>query len=108
MAKHHTPKAKHNKVKKHDSEKEKIDKTENETEFPEEVEKKFKLMLRVLSWVVGTAFVLIVLLPEFNSPLLDKITRVIYLIGISCLLLFVIIEFFADSAKNLLRRILHV
>ncbi len=108
MAKQHTKKAKHNKVKRDEAKKEKIDLAENETEFPEEVEKKFKLLLRVLSWVVGTAFVLIVLLPEFNSPVLDKITRVIYLVGISCLLLFVIIEFFADSAKKLLSRILHV
>ena len=80
---------------------------QEEVQYPEKVEKIFKLILRILSWTVGTAFVLIVILPEFNSPTLDKITRVIYLIGISCLLIFVIIEFFAASVKNLLSRIVH-
>ncbi len=80
---------------------------QEEVQYPEKVEKLFKLILRILSWTVGTAFVLIVILPEFNSPTLDKITRVIYLIGISCLLIFVIIEFFAASVKNLLSRIVH-
>ncbi len=101
MAKHketvkknaHTPKKKH---------------PDEEPEYPEKVEKLFKLILRVLSWTVGIAFVLIIILPEFNSPVLDKITRVIYLIGISSLLIFIVIEFFASNVKNLINRFVHV
>ncbi len=88
----------------HDSKK----RQDEEIQFPETVEKTFKRILRILSWTVGTAFVLIVLLPEFNSPTLDKITRVIYLIGITSLLVFVIIEFFAASVKKIISRIVHV
>lgn len=79
-----------------------------EPEYPEQVEKTFKLILRILSWTVGVAFVLIVILPEFNKPVLDQITRYIYLIGITSLLVFIVIEFFAQSIKNLISRLLHV
>lgn len=76
-------------------------------EYPEQVEKIYKLTLRVLSWVVGVAFVLIIVLPEFNSSLLDKITRIIYLLGISSLIIFMIIEFFSNSLKKFISRIVH-
>ena len=87
-------------------EKSKREQTE-EPQFPEKVEKIFKYILKSLSWTVGIAFVLVILLPEFNSPLLDKITRVFYLTGISCLLLFLIIEFFAFDIKNLINRLIN-
>lgn len=77
-----------------------------EPQFPEKVEKIFKYILKSLSWTVGIAFVMVILLPEFNSPFLDKVTRVFYLTGISCLLLFLIIEFFAIDIKNILNRLI--
>ncbi|RLD15801.1 hypothetical protein DRI50_03420 [candidate division KSB1 bacterium] len=80
---------------------------EDENQYPEKVEKLYKRIMRILSWTVGVAFVLIIVLPEFNSSVLDQITRVIYLIGISSLLVFIIIEFFSSNMKNLLRRIIH-
>ncbi len=101
MAKHHkhaeSKKSKQN-DKKH---------AQEEPEYPEKVEKTFKLILRILSWTVGVAFVLIVILPEFNKPVLDQITRYIYLVGIISLLVFIVIEFFAQNIKNLIGRLLH-
>ncbi len=78
-----------------------------EPQFPQKVEKIFKYILKTLSWTVGIAFVLVIILPEFNSPVLDKITRVLYLTGISCLLIFLIIEFFAVDIKGLINRLLY-
>ncbi len=75
--------------------------------FPEKVEKIFKYILRTLSWIVGIAFVLVIILPEFNSPFLDRITRVLYLTGISCLLVFLVIEFFAENIKSMINRLIH-
>ncbi len=78
-----------------------------EVQFPEKVEKIFKYVLRSLSWIVGIAFFMVLLLPEFNSAILDKITRVLYIMGISSLILFLVIEFFAPNIKSLINRIIH-
>lgn len=78
-----------------------------EPQFPEKVERIFKYILKSLSWTVGIAFVMVILLPEFNSPFLDKVTRIFYLTGISCLLLFLVIEFFAFDIKNLINRLIN-
>ncbi len=78
-----------------------------ELQFPDLVEKIFKYILKSLSWTVGIAFVMVILLPEFNSPTLDQITRVFYLLGISCLIVFLIIEFFADDIKRLINRMIN-
>ncbi|MCD6375687.1 MAG: hypothetical protein J7L94_09185 [Caldisericaceae bacterium] len=77
-----------------------------EAQFPEKVEKLYKYILKSLSWTVGIAFVMVILLPEFNSPFLDNVTRIFYLTGISCLLLFLVIEFFAIEIKKLINRLI--
>ncbi|MBD3223958.1 MAG: hypothetical protein GF313_04475 [Caldithrix sp.] len=63
----------------------------------------YKKMLKTMSWTVGIAFVLVILLPEFNKDILDSITRYIFLVGIVTLLVFIIIEFIGDSIKKLIR-----
>ncbi len=77
------------------------------TEHSDKVEYAFKIMLRVMSWGVGIAFGAILILPEFNSPLLDKITKVLFYIGFVDLLLFLIIEFVGDQVKTFMGRFIH-
>ena len=88
-------------------EKKKLKQEEQEKTYSPIVEKKFKLLLKIMSWVVGIAFAAVLILPEFNSPLLDKITKVLFLIGFSDLILFLIIEFLSDNVKDLLEKVVH-
>jgi len=62
-------------------EKKKI-KAQNEQEFRPEVEHAFKQIKRVMSWIVGIAFASVLILPQFNDPVLDKITKVLFLRGV--------------------------
>jgi len=78
-----------------------------EMEFSDDVNRVFKIIVRTMSWIVGIVFLLIIILPQFNSPSLDKFTQIIFYIGMIDLIIVIIIEFSADSIKNLLNRILH-
>lgn len=80
--------------------------TENE-EYSPRVEKTFKITVRLMSWFLGLVFILVLVLPEFNSPVLDKITRWIFIMAIIDLLVVLLIEFFADHVKTFLTRILN-
>lgn len=73
-----------------------------EVEFSPRVEKIYKRILRIMSWIVGIAFVVVLILPEFNSLLLDRITKFIFLIGLSTLLVFIIIEFIKNPIKTVI------
>jgi cell division protein FtsW (lipid II flippase) len=79
---------------------------QEEKQHSEKIEKVFKRLLRSMSWIVGICFVLIIILPQFNSNTLDKVTQILYYIGIIHLLLFTIIELIADNFKSLLSMIL--
>ncbi len=68
-------------------------------------ERLFKRILKTMSWIVGVAFVLIIILPQFNSKALDSLTQVLYYIGIINLLLFTLIEMVADSVKKMLQKL---
>ncbi len=80
---------------------------EEERNYPESVEKQYKIILRIMSWLVGIAIAAILILPEFNSPVLDKITKVIFIIGFVDLLFFLIIEFISDYIKKILLHFSH-
>jgi len=69
-----------------------------------EIENKFKLLLKIMSWVVGVCFVLIILLPLINSNFIDILVKVLYFIGLINLLLFAILEFFGHNIKVLLSK----
>jgi len=80
--------------------------TGSEMEFSPKVENVFKLILRIMSWIVGIVFVLIILLPELNSPFWDNVTRILFYIGLIDFIVFIIIEFVADSVKKFLSGII--
>ncbi|MGD9897889.1 MAG: hypothetical protein AB7T22_02065 [Calditrichaceae bacterium] len=70
-----------------------------------EVEKLYKNIIRIMSWIVGFCFIMIIILPEFNSILLDKITKILFYIGIINLLVFTVIEFVSNSFKKTLSKL---
>ncbi len=73
-------------------------KSETEQIAPE-VEELFKRILKIMSWVVGICFTLIITLPNFDFALLDITIKIIFYIGVLTLLLFIVIELFGDSIK---------
>ncbi|HGY56711.1 MAG TPA: hypothetical protein ENK44_13480 [Caldithrix abyssi] len=79
-------------------------KTENEE--IDEVEKIYKLITRIMSWIVGVTAISVVVLPEFNSIVLDKLTQVLYYIFIITLLLFILLEFVGKLVKRLIKSLI--
>lgn len=62
-----------------------------------EIDLKFKILLKVMSWVVGVSFVSIIILPLFDFYLVDVIVKFLYFIGLINLILFAVLEFFAQN-----------
>jgi uncharacterized membrane protein len=75
------------------------------SEFSSESEKKFKNILRIMSWIVGICFLLIIILPNFEFFLLDEIVKIIFYIGVLNLLLFAFMEFFGNGIKKILMKL---
>jgi hypothetical protein len=70
------------------------------SEFPEYIESKFKSILRIMSWIVGVSFILIIILPNFDFVLVDEIVKFIFYLGVFNLLLFAVLEIFANPVKK--------
>jgi hypothetical protein len=77
------------------------DPTKEETPvFPEKVETKFKQILRIMSWIVGICFTLIIILPNFKFFMVDFIVKFVFYLGVLNLFLFAILEMFGTSVKR--------
>ena len=85
--------------------------SENNVELPSEfsdaVEDRFKLILRVMSWIVGVCFVLIIILPNFDYRLIDILVKAIFFLGVFNLILFGFLEMFGISVKKIISKYLH-
>ena len=75
-----------------------------EPQFSDAVENKFKQILRIMSWIVGICFALIIILPNFNFFMVDAIVKFIFFLGVLNLLLFAVMEMFGNSIKQLLSK----
>ena len=75
-------------------------KIENNSEFSESVEEKFKLILRIMSWVVGICFVLIIILPNFDFFLVDSLVKFVFFFGVFNLIMFGVLEMFGVRVKR--------
>ena len=73
-------------------------------EISSEAEKKFKNLLRIMSWIVGICFLLIIILPNFEFFLLDEIVKIIFYLGVFNLFLFAFMEFFGKGIKKFLMK----
>lgn len=75
-------------------------------EYSPRVERIYKIILRTMSWIVGSAIFLVIVLFYFESPVIDSISQVIFYIGFITLILFLIIELVGNNVKNLLSKII--
>ena len=81
-------------------------KTAQQSEFSDTVEEKFKLILRIMSWIVGICFVLIIILPNFDFILVDILVKFIFFLGVFNLLLFGVLEMFSAGIKKYMSKYL--
>jgi hypothetical protein len=81
-------------------------KSSNDLEFSPKVERIYKIALRVMSWVVGSAIFLVIILFYFNSPTIDIISQIIFYIGIVTLIVFLVIELIGANVKSILSKII--
>jgi hypothetical protein len=75
-------------------------KMENKSEFSDEVEERFKLILKVMSWIVGICFALIIILPNFDFVMVDGIVKFVFYLGVFNLIMFGVLEMFGNSVKR--------
>ena len=81
------------------------DNSSNIDQFSQQVENKYKNILRVISWVMSICFLSIIILPNFNFYLVDEIVKFLFFLGLANLFLFTVIEIFNKSAKKILTSI---
>ncbi|KAA3617409.1 MAG: hypothetical protein D8M58_02465 [Calditrichaeota bacterium] len=91
--------------KKNNSKKKKSQNQPEEIVFTEETEAIFKKILRIMTWIVGLCFVLIIIFHLFNDKTMDIITRILFFIGIINLLVFTLLEFIGDKVKLKIQKI---
>ena len=77
---------------------------ESKAEFSESAEHRFKAILKIMSWIVGICFLLIIILPNFDFLLVDEIVKFIFYLGVFNLLLFAVLEMFSHSIKMLISK----
>lgn len=80
----------------------KIDNGKPSISLPEitgKTEETFKRILKVMTWVVGICFLLIIGFHLFNNQVLDSISKILYYIVITILIGFTVLEFKADKIK---------
>jgi len=75
-------------------------KKEGVQEFSDQVESKFRQILRVMSWIVGVSFTLIIILPNFDFFMVDFIVKFVFFLGVLNLLLFAVLEMFDIPVKR--------
>jgi hypothetical protein len=73
-------------------------------EIHPDIENKFKIVLKIMSWIVGVCFILLIFLPLFDFYLIDIIVKSLYFIGLFNLILFAVLEFFAQKIKVFLSK----
>ncbi len=76
-----------------------ITKTDKEPQIHPEVESKLKIVMKIMSWVVGISFSLLIILPIFEFAYVDEIVKFLFFLGLINLLLFAVLEFFAQTIK---------
>jgi len=75
---------------------------EQQSEVSDVADERFKLILRIMSWVVGVCFALIIILPNFDFMLVDVLVKFIFFLGVFNLILFGVLEMFGTSVKRYL------
>ncbi len=71
-------------------------------EYSPKTEHIYKMIVRIMSWIVGIAAGIVLILPEFNSGLLDQITKTVFQFAFSVMLVFLVIEFIREPVKKII------
>jgi len=77
-------------------------------EISERTTKIYKRILKVMSWMVGICFLLIIVLHLFNNEYLDDLAKYLFRFGAFNLIAFTVLEFIGDSIKQKIERIIKV
>lgn len=77
-------------------------------EINENTEKIYKLSLKIMTWIAGICFLLIIIFHLFNNTTLDVISKFLYYFIVIILLSFTIIEFKADKVKQKIQKYIKV
>lgn len=70
-------------------------------EISEQVERRFSVLLKIMSWIIGISALAVVILPNFQFPYLDTLIKIIFFLGLFNLLLFAFIELFGPAIKKM-------
>ena len=81
---------------------------QEKVEFGEKTIKIYKMILKVMSWSVGTCFILIIVLHLFNNEFLDALAKYLFRFGVINLIAFTVLEFIGDTVKHKIERIIKV
>lgn len=73
-------------------------------EKPTEERVKFKKAIKILSWSAGSALISIVFLPNFEYAFIDILVKVMYLFGISTMLIVIVLEFFENKIVEFMEK----
>jgi uncharacterized membrane protein len=76
-----------------------------EAEISEQVERRFSLLLKIMSWIIGISALAVVILPNFDLPYLAILVKIIFLLGVFNLLLFAFLELFGTAFKKKLSKL---
>jgi len=77
-------------------------------EFSEKTIIIYKRILKVMSWIVGVSFVLIIIMHLFNNPVLDIIAKYLFRFGVLTLIAFTLLEFISDTVKQKIEGLINV
>ncbi len=76
----------------------------NNANINPDIEHKFKILLKIMSWIVGVCFILVIILPLIESNFIDLLVKILFFIAVINLLLFAVFEFFGQNIKQLLSK----
>jgi len=77
-------------------------------EFSEKTIVIYKRILKIMSWIVGVCFILIIILHLFNNAGLDILAKWLFRFGVLNLIAFTVLEFIGDTVKVKIERIIDV
>jgi hypothetical protein len=73
-----------------------------ENKFSQQVEDRYKNILKIISWIMSVSFVAIIVLANFDFYLVDFLVKFLFFLGLANLLLFTLLEIFSKTVKKLL------
>ena len=74
----------------------------NKDKISQQVEERYKNILKILSWVMSICFISIIVIANFDFYLIDIIVKILFYLGFASLFIFTILEIFSKTSKRYL------